>query len=60
MITTGNTTIQTPPVYSKKVTDMILYAVAREMAKKIIATQAEENQREAASINKRKKANKQA
>jgi hypothetical protein len=56
MNTVLNTTIQTMPIFSKKVTDMILYAVAREMAKKILAAQEDKKQNDSVLINKRKKA----
>jgi len=55
MISPCNTTIQSMPTYSKKVTDMILYAVAREMATKLLSAQTDENQKASALMNRRKK-----
>lgn len=55
MITPYNTTIQTLPAYSKKVTDMILYAVAREIAKKLLSAGVDENQKASVLISGRKK-----
>jgi hypothetical protein len=43
------------PTYSKKVTDMILYAVAREMATKLLSVPTDENQKASVSMNRRKK-----
>lgn len=55
MISTYNTTIQSMPTYSKKVTDMILYAVAREMAKKLISEDSNKNQGASELTSSRKK-----
>lgn len=55
MISPCNTTIQSMPTYSKKVTDMILYAVAREMATKLLSVPTDENQKASVSMNRRKK-----
>ena len=47
MLTPCYTTIQSLTTCSKKVTDMILYAVSKEMAKKLLSTPPEEYQKNA-------------
>ena len=56
MISLCNTTVQTMPTYSKKVTDMILYAVAKEIAKKLLSSEADEYQKAGILMNRRKNA----
>lgn len=56
MISLCNTTVQTIPTYSKKVTDMILYAVAKEIAKKLLSSEADEYQKAGILMNRRKNA----
>ncbi len=55
MFTPCHTTIQSLTTCSKKVTDMILYAVSKEMAKQLLSTPSEEHQNNALKISKQKK-----
>ncbi|BFG71011.1 hypothetical protein KACHI17_18920 [Sediminibacterium sp. KACHI17] len=55
MVSSSDTIMQSIPGCSKKVSDMILYAVAREMATRLLSDQPEENPKHTNTIVKRKK-----
>lgn len=55
MFTPCHTTIQSLTTCSKKVTDMILYAVSKEMAKQLLSTPSEKHQNDALGVSQQKK-----
>jgi hypothetical protein len=55
MLTPSHTTVQSLTNCSKKVTDMILYVVSKEMAKQLLSTVSEADHNRSVGISQQKK-----